>query len=119
MFFPPLLCFLRPTTPGFSKTCSSFSEEVSFLPTQLTKTKKTPTTNPHQTPPQAREITNGVAPEPFRWTAEALLALQEVSGAFFFFPFFFFASLSSSSLCSLFLSCSFFSLSLSLSLSQR
>ena len=28
--------------------------------------------------PQAREITNGVAPEPFRWTAEALLALQEV-----------------------------------------
>ena len=27
---------------------------------------------------QAREITNGVAPEPFRWTAEALLALQEV-----------------------------------------
>jgi hypothetical protein len=35
-----LLCFLRPTTPGFSKTCSSFSEEVSFLPTQLTKTKK-------------------------------------------------------------------------------
>jgi hypothetical protein len=56
-----------------------------------------------------------VAPEPFRWTAEALLALQEVSGAFFFFPFFFFASLSSSSLCSLFLSCSFLSLSLSLS----
>ena len=29
-------------------------------------------------PSQAREITNGVAPEPFRWTAEALLALQEV-----------------------------------------
>lgn len=25
-----------------------------------------------------REITNAVAPEPFRWTAEALTALQEV-----------------------------------------
>jgi hypothetical protein len=28
---------------------------------------------------QCREITNGIAPEPFRWTAEALLAMQEVS----------------------------------------
>ena len=27
---------------------------------------------------QVREITNQVAPEPFRWTAEALLATQEV-----------------------------------------
>ncbi len=27
---------------------------------------------------QVREISNMVAPEPFRWTAEALLALQEV-----------------------------------------
>jgi hypothetical protein len=27
---------------------------------------------------QVREISNQVAPEPFRWTAEALLALQEV-----------------------------------------
>ena len=32
--------------------------------------------------PQAREITNGVAPEPFRWTAEALLALQEATEDF-------------------------------------
>jgi histone H3/H4 len=31
---------------------------------------------------QAREITNGVAPEPFRWTAEALLALQEATEDF-------------------------------------
>ena len=30
---------------------------------------------------QCREITNGVAPEPFRWTAEALLAMQEVRTA--------------------------------------
>ena len=29
---------------------------------------------------QVREISNMVAPEPFRWTAEALLALQEVRG---------------------------------------
>ena len=28
---------------------------------------------------QVRELTNDVAPEPFRWTAEGLLALQEVS----------------------------------------
>ena len=28
---------------------------------------------------QCREITNMFAPEPFRWTAEALLAMQEVS----------------------------------------
>lgn len=27
---------------------------------------------------QCREITNIFAPEPFRWTAEALLAMQEV-----------------------------------------
>lgn len=27
---------------------------------------------------QVREIGNQIAPEPFRWTAEALLALQEV-----------------------------------------
>lgn len=27
---------------------------------------------------QVREISNQVAPEPFRWTAEALLAIQEV-----------------------------------------
>lgn len=27
---------------------------------------------------QVRELTNDVAPEPFRWTAEGLLALQEV-----------------------------------------
>jgi histone H3 len=33
-------------------------------------------------PTQAREITNGVAPEPFRWTAEALLALQEATEDF-------------------------------------
>ena len=26
-----------------------------------------------------REITNELAPEPFRWTAEGLLAMQEVS----------------------------------------
>jgi len=32
-------------------------------------------------PLQAREITNSFAPEPFRWTAEALLALQEVSSS--------------------------------------
>ena len=30
---------------------------------------------------QCREITNNIAPEPFRWTAEALLALQEVRWA--------------------------------------
>lgn len=30
---------------------------------------------------QVREIGNQVAPEPFRWTAEALLALQEVSSS--------------------------------------
>lgn len=29
-----------------------------------------------------REISNGVAPEPFRWTAEALLALQEATEDF-------------------------------------
>jgi hypothetical protein len=29
---------------------------------------------------QVREIGNQVAPEPFRWTAESMLALQEVSG---------------------------------------
>ena len=38
----------------------------------------------HAPPPpllaQVREISNMVAPEPFRWTAEALLALQEVRG---------------------------------------
>ena len=28
---------------------------------------------------QVREITNELAPEPFRWTAEGLLAMQEVS----------------------------------------
>lgn len=28
---------------------------------------------------QVRELTNDVAPEPFRWTAEGLLALQEVN----------------------------------------
>lgn len=28
---------------------------------------------------QTREITNNVAPEPFRWTAEGLLALQEAT----------------------------------------
>ena len=27
---------------------------------------------------QVREITNELAPEPFRWTAEGLLAMQEV-----------------------------------------
>ena len=27
---------------------------------------------------QVREITNEMAPEPFRWTAEGLLAMQEV-----------------------------------------
>jgi hypothetical protein len=27
---------------------------------------------------QVREIANRIAPEPFRWTAEGLLALQEV-----------------------------------------
>eukprot|EP00891_Asterochloris_glomerata_P005474 jgi/Astpho2/5474/Aster-07814 len=30
----------------------------------------------------AREITNEVAPEPFRWTGEALLALQEATEDF-------------------------------------
>jgi hypothetical protein len=30
---------------------------------------------------QVREIGNQVTPEPFRWTAEALLALQEVRNA--------------------------------------
>lgn len=29
-----------------------------------------------------REITNNVAPEPFRWTAEGLLALQEATEDF-------------------------------------
>ena len=29
-----------------------------------------------------REITNNVAPEPFRWTAEALLALQDATEDF-------------------------------------
>ena len=33
-------------------------------------------------PLQAREITNNVAPEPFRWTAEGLLALQEATEDF-------------------------------------
>ena len=28
---------------------------------------------------QVREITNNLAPVPFRWTAEGLLAMQEVS----------------------------------------
>jgi hypothetical protein len=32
--------------------------------------------------PQTREITNNVAPEPFRWTAEGLLALQEATEDF-------------------------------------
>ena len=31
---------------------------------------------------QAKEITNNVAPEPFRWTAEGLLALQEATEDF-------------------------------------
>ena len=31
---------------------------------------------------QVREISNGMSPEPFRWTAEALLALQEASEDF-------------------------------------
>jgi len=31
---------------------------------------------------QVRELTNDVAPEPFRWTAEGLLALQEVMHMF-------------------------------------
>lgn len=31
---------------------------------------------------QAREITNNVAPEPFRWTVEAMLALQEATEDF-------------------------------------
>lgn len=30
---------------------------------------------------QVREISNAVSPEPFRWTAEGILALQEVSTA--------------------------------------
>lgn len=33
-------------------------------------------------PLQAREITNNVAPEPFRWTVEGLLALQEATEDF-------------------------------------
>lgn len=32
--------------------------------------------------PQAREITNNVAPEPFRWTVEAMMALQEATEDF-------------------------------------
>ena len=31
---------------------------------------------------QTREITNNVAPEPFRWTAEGLMALQEATEDF-------------------------------------
>jgi len=31
---------------------------------------------------QAKEITNNVAPEPFRWTVEGLLALQEATEDF-------------------------------------
>ena len=42
----------------------------------------TPPPPPLHPTPQAREITNGVAPEPFRWTAEALLALQEATEDF-------------------------------------
>jgi len=30
---------------------------------------------------QVREIANNLTPEPYRWTAEALLALQEVRGS--------------------------------------
>ena len=118
-FFPLCFAFFVQRRRAFPKRALLSLKRSLFFQRNSRKQKKTPTTNPHQTPPQAREITNGVAPEPFRWTAEALLALQEVSGAFFFFPFFFFASLSSSSLCSLFLSCSFFFLSLSLSLNDE
>jgi histone H3 len=50
-------------------------------PACLTSPKKTPLLL-HLHSPQAREITNGVAPEPFRWTAEALLALQEATEDF-------------------------------------
>lgn len=31
---------------------------------------------------QAKEITNNVAPEPFRWTVEGMLALQEATEDF-------------------------------------
>jgi hypothetical protein len=33
---------------------------------------------------QVREIANRIAPEPFRWTAEGLLALQEVGRSWLF-----------------------------------
>ena len=36
---------------------------------------------------QVRELTNDVAPEPFRWTAEGLLALQEVHCLYFVLPY--------------------------------
>lgn len=36
----------------------------------------------HPGPVQTREISNEMSPEPFRWTAEALLALQEASEDF-------------------------------------
>jgi hypothetical protein len=34
----------------------------------------------HPPPPKVRETSNNLTPEPFRWTAESLLALQEVGG---------------------------------------
>lgn len=40
---------------------------------------KQPPKPQHET--QVKEISNQMAPEPFRWTAEAMLAMQEVSGA--------------------------------------
>ncbi len=35
---------------------------------------------------QAKEITNNVAPEPFRWTVEGMLALQEATEDFIVRP---------------------------------
>ena len=42
-----------------------------------------PTPMPPMPPPeQVKEITNNVAPEPFRWTAEGLMAMQEATEDF-------------------------------------
>ena len=37
---------------------------------------------PMPPPEQVKEITNNVAPEPFRWTAEGLMAMQEATEDF-------------------------------------
>ena len=120
VFFPPLLCFLRPTTPGFSKTCSSFSEEVSFLPTQLTKTKK----NAHDQP--APNSSSGARDHQWRGPGAVPMDSRGAAGAaggkwcLFFLSFFFLCfPLVVLALLSFPLMLFFFSLSLSLSLNDE